>query len=452
MKIQQIEELLNKKVGLYAKRLESDVIYKSGKNITDFHIPLKRCEIIFKLTKKEKLLSPVGTLYCQVSIGKTETEVYYLHEIVTLLNSNDFRATFLSYLYDEERLERAFNFLTGILDDYTEQINDLISDKELREKLAENRLSDIKKSYNISEEEIHNLEEDNSMKWWNNAIGDVYIQRYTQYIAYQRFIQGKYDKMLKKYGRLISKGKELTYERNLYEYVKKNRDNIAEIYPGGSTEFIAGVEKPSEIFMLMAAPFVFMSVAMIILLMCINYFFYKNTLYVDGMKWYMAVIFAGMPAMFMGISLRKKQYKLFRKKELEELDKLKDSKTENKFVNIATVICIIISLVVLINIDLSANRLYEDYLIIDGSEKLLSHQYEKYYYKNIAKVYYIRGRYNDFDEYIKRPSYVLVFEDGKQIDTDLWAGSNKMKNTVLPIMKVDLNSIIEVRSERDIKE
>lgn len=55
MKIQQIEELLNKKVGLYAKRLESDVIYKSGKNITDFHIPLKRCEIIFKLTKKRKI-------------------------------------------------------------------------------------------------------------------------------------------------------------------------------------------------------------------------------------------------------------------------------------------------------------------------------------------------------------------------------------------------------------
>lgn len=277
----------------------------------------------------------------------------------------------------------------------------------------------------------------------------VILQRLTKFIAYQCYLKGDLNKAIKKYKKLIEKDRALIYEKELCRYIEGG--DIIEPLPNGFEDVKNPEEEPAEMLKLMALPFVFWSVVMLLIFAVMNAFLNQNTVYTDTMEWYWIFISALLPTIFTGIALRRVQYKFFKNDDAYELDLLRESKGENKFVNVVTFIAVILFLVFFVNLAAMGTRCYKDYLITDESEKLFVRDWQRYYYKDIDKVYYIKGRYNEYGDYIKRASYVLTFKDGRQLDTDLWDSLEDMRNTVFLIMHIENKEVIEVHSERDIK-
>ena len=449
MRIYEVEQILHKRICEYAKTLDADISYKSEKKTAEFCMPLKRCDIIFKLTKKEKLIIPVGTLYCQIGVGKTDREKYFLHEIINVLNAEDFRTTMFTYLYKEERIDKAFIFLVEILEYYKADIENILTDENIRKTLYDNRLMDIKKTYRLNDERFAKICEDDTLDIYQGMIEEVLVQRFTKYAAYQCYLKCNFIKAVKVYNKLIGKDRALIYEKELCKYIESG--NIIEPLPEGFEIVAAPEEKPKEFFKLILLPFVILSSVMLLILFIMNAFLHQDTVYTDSIEWYYTFIFAYLPAIFTGIASRRAQYKLYKNKDFYELDLIRDSKGENKFVNIAALVVVVIVFAVFIDIVTMGTKLYSDHLVINESEELLTRDWQTYYYKDIDKVYYIEGRYNYYGEYVKRASYVLTFKDGRQLDTDMWDSLEQMRKKVFPIMHIENKEVIKVHSERNIK-
>ena len=183
----------------------------------------------------------------------------------------------------------------------------------------------------------------------------------------------------------------------------------------------------------------------------------KNAVYVSEIEWYFNFLFALLPTILTSLFYKGKIYKLRHKKEKVDFDEILVTDKQRKWMKIFIwIICI---LVVGANSLLSVPPLivYEDRLYENKMEHFLEIQYDEYLYEEVEKVYWIKGRYNDWDEYIKRSSYVLVMHDGRKLDLDSVTVFNENKANhdiekyVLPYLGEKGKHIIVADSDRDIE-
>ena len=91
---------------------------------------------------------------------------------------------------------------------------------------------------------------------------------------------------------------------------------------------------------------------------------------------------------------------------------------------------------------------YDDYFLYYDNEKEFS-SYQKYEYDDIESLYHIDGRYNPYNDYIKRGSYVIKMKDSTVIDTDAFNNPDKVNEDILE--KITKKEVINVHSDRDIE-
>lgn len=441
MKREQIETLLHEKIKEYAHKKDGDISVGYSKKYTLYYVVFNRCGIVFYLTNKDRIMCPQCTLYCKIFIGKDMSERYFLHEVLAVLNPEDLRCTFFPYIQNEEKLNNCFDALTGIIEDYIEEINNLIFHDDIWRTVGKNYIDDISRVCKLSDGGIDKLE------YHREYYNDYIVCAFSKDTAYQCFLRGEYDKAHKKYAKIIKRGKEMTYERLLYNYIDANPDKKYEAIPAECISNPITGDKPKDMIMLCILPFIFWSLIYIIIYGIISYFHNYNVLYVCKIGWYFCFIFAGFPMIFTGIASRNLQYRLLKRKDLTEYDELITPKWENKIIGIIAAASVIVSLIFLVNISLMTARLYSDHMVVDVSESLLRREYKTYEYEDIVNVYYLKGRYNDWGTYIKRGSYAIVFSDGSVIDLDGWTGVKETERKILPILQIEKDSVEKLDSE-----
>lgn len=413
----------------------------------------------FLLTKKEKLFSPVSTLFCRIYFGKNDTISYHIPEFIEYLDANDFKCYYFPYIESVTRLESCFEQLALFLKKHLKEINKIALDADMCSLMAEKKMEEIHRLFLQDDPQWkEKLSDEKWLEFFLDAHEDaILLSRFTRQDAYQEFLQGNYAKSIKQYEKIVEKKEQIFYEERLlkfiktlrtpYEAIPKSCASVLEIkdFNGGKKDGLAMLQA------ILVCEVIFGTIGCILVVL-MNAFLARDTLYFCGAPWYCGMLVGGLPAIFGGIALRRSiaermQIKQYQK--LEMYDDILNTKRTNWFANVTFGISIVVSMILLITITVCTTSFYEDRLVYNAGEKMLSMNWETCYYSDLEQVIYSQGVYNDYDEYIERPSYLLCFSDGTVWDSDGFTTVETVEEKILSILESYYEEIQEVKARNE---
>ena len=84
-------------------------------------------------------------------------------------------------------------------------------------------------------------------------------------------------------------------------------------------------------------------------------------------------------------------------------------------------------------------------MIYDKGDSLFYAEMKTTQFENITAVYYSEGVYNDYGDYIARPSYLIQFEDGTVWDSDGFTTVRKTEEKILPLLEPYYDEVIKIK-------
>lgn len=406
----------------------------------------------FVLTKKEKIVCPKHTLFCRVYLGKNEKYYYHIPELMQYLEPTNFHCYYYTYIDSAERLIVCFKELTEFLCRNYNKINKLAKNTEDNEKIQADKLADMLTVY-LSEVPDPAVEAD----MWDLYETYELLFRYTGEGAYRQLLIGNEEAALKLYGQMEEKGLLTAYEKRLYEFLQKTEDPY-EILPEqcNSLKDVKQWDNPSKeglsvLLMGLACELVF-GVIFSIIIAIINVVLSEQTVYYAGTPWGCGFIFAGVPAVFGGIAHRNLVRRFLERDTFEQglrLEKMINPSWIEPFARIVFIITFVGCLVTNVQVAFLSTSFYDTYLAFDENEDFFIRETAECEYNKLEHVYYSKGLYNDFGDFIARPSYLLEFEGGTVWDSDGYMQVEDFEKNVLPLLTgyYDKIEYVDARNE-----
>lgn len=473
-----------------------DFTFESLKKSDVAAITTNLSKIEFIYTKKDSLLVPVSTVFVRIYPLKTYVAVFHLYEF---MDKDDLRGTYIANIESVYKMELAIDYLGDILKQYLPKIEDIVLDSNKYEELVLRKKELVlqkytKGKYNLSDyaekeyidevvqEYINYYQEHGEFKKLSKeelkkifVLGeyddeefkthlDFYeenyqVINYTNNEAYRFFIIGNYAKALKRYNKV----KDLSeYEKRLCLYMKGELRCDNEIFPDELiSSFSQNKINYENRILYKLLPFtipVFLVIFGIISLI-IHIIHTGDSMIHTYSIIFLFFEFAGgvCTGLFFTIAFRKKLAKFIVKdkdeyKTFMEKDMLYNGKGVNRFcvvfACIVAVLCIYFSVV----FTLSQPLLYEDKIIYDDCESFPFLNPREYKFDDLTDVYYIKGRYNDYGDYIGRSSYIFCYKDGDYIDSDWSFSNNQVEEYILPILGLEKSDVEVLESDREFEE
>lgn len=407
----------------------------------------------FVMTKKEKIVCPKHTLFCRVYLGKNEIYFYHLPEMMPYLEPKNFQCYYYSYIESAERLTACFNELAEFLCRNYTGINELAKSSVDSEKIYADKLADMLALY-LSEVPDPQLEAD----MW--ALYEEYelLIRYTGAGAYRQLLMGNEVAAMKQYEEMEKKGALTAYEKRLYEFLQSAKETY-EILPEAcnSVKSVKQWDDPSKegksVFLMGLGYELLFGVIFSMIIAAINAVLSEGTVYYAGTPWGVGFIFAGCPAVFGGIAHRNLVRRILEKETFEEglrLEKMINPRWIEPFARIVFIIAFVGCFVTNVQVAFCSTSFYDTYLSFDVDEDFFGGEFAICEYGKLQKVYYSNGVYNDYGDFIDRPSYLLAFEDGVVWDSDGFMDVVDVETHVLPILKEYYDEIEYIEARNDL--
>ena len=109
MMIEKLIYYLHQLTARFAEQTHALAVdFMEDKKYAEWTITYNIIKIQFVLTKKEKLLCPIATLFCRVYFGKNDTYFYHLPELAEYLEPDAFKCYYFPYMESEQRLDACF--------------------------------------------------------------------------------------------------------------------------------------------------------------------------------------------------------------------------------------------------------------------------------------------------------------------------------------------------------
>lgn len=453
MIISKLIERLNGLIENFSTQTGSySVDFTENKKFAEWSLVYHLIKIDFVLTKKEKILCPVSTLFCRIYLGKNDVWFYHLPELMEYLDSEDFKCYYFPYVESEKRIEACFSVLAEFIKKHYDAINQLAQNIEKRKEIQASKLKDMLTI--LKEDAIPpELEE----FWICSYETCVLLPRYVGDGAYRKLLCGKYEKSLKLYEKTSGKGMLTNYECRLLQFIKELKtdyvfiseecNSICKAVKWNSSSECKAMLEAVLICGLLLGP-VFCGVVAII-----NSVASEGALYYVGMPWYYALIFAGLPIVFGGIAFGNDVRKKLHKKLYQESGSL-DEMVNPKWVFVLSKTIFVISLVFMLYECVCTSFMgvafYEDFMRYDEEGKVIPTKATIFYYEDLEKVYYSEGIYNDFGNFIDRPSYLVEFEDGMIWDSDGNISVEQFEEHILPILEPYYDELEKIKSRDEL--
>lgn len=443
------------KVGAWGQEVREDKAYLRVSVYTN----LLRIEFCYH--KKEKILCPVSTLFCRVYLQKNQADFCHLPELLEALpgGAEDYRCWYFPYIENEERLTACFAALSNGLTHYLPAITELANDPERSERFCCRQWGECARILGWKESDF--VDDPVIAAKQRTQLRDIYeqtilIPRFTQLVAYQRFLAGDRARAVAGYQK-IAPDKCTNYETRLLAFLESpasvGYDPIPEEcftvplvkpYKGSGREFGWGVVYG----LLCWAAF---SLLLCALMAGVEVILGRGAVYSASAPWYFGGILGGFPAIFGAIALRRRLAKWLRGKRVQEVldfEDLLNSPAVDRFATAVFALALALALFGGVVLPCISIRFYKDHLISPVEENPFVQ--ETYRYEDIQTVYYIEGRYNDFGDFIDRPSYVLEFADGTQMDLDGYTEPDKTEEHILPILGVTPDEVVHLSSDKEL--
>ena len=413
------------------------VEYVEDKRYAEWSVKYNIIKLQFVLTKKEKILCPIATLFCRIYLGKNEKHYYHLPELMEYLEPDDFQCYYFPYIESIERQTSCFAVLSTFLAKHISTINELAKSTEKSDKIKADKFAEVARLLEVKETEEEVLEYALS-----SYEAYVLLPRYVADGAYREFVFQKYDKALKLYEQMEKKGTLTQYEMRLVSFIKDLQTEYTALPEEcNAIQKAKAWDSPSKeglsiLLMALVCELLF-SILFSGVIIGINAVLSRETVYYVGMDWYYAFLWAGIPALFGGIALRNGVRRFLQKdiyEEGREFEKLTNPKWLDPVANGIFAFTFVGMLFMTVCMTCMSTRFYDEHMIYNTGESLIPVN-TTCNYEDLTKVYYSEGLYNDYGDYIERASYLLEFSDGSVWDSDGFTSVEVVESYVLPVLE-----------------
>lgn len=422
------------------------------KNGTQWTLTYNIIKIQFVLTKKEKLMCPASTLFCRIYLGKNDEIYFHIPELIEYLDENDFKCYYFSYIESEDRLRKCFAVLEKFLLTHFDKIRELSGDSEKYEILLEKKIKEMNRieDAKLDKEngELLSIEADIFEKY-------VLIPRFAGDYGYREFMRGNYEKAIDTYQKSIQKNKHLEYEKRLLEFIKSLDEPYETIQKDCAAvleiEEYSSVKADSKLMLkgILLGEILFGGLYCILFLIINSILGHNAVVYITS-EWYWGFLIGALPALFGAIALRKIWAKCSKRKDYQkalEFDSLVNGPFVNIFSMVVFIISVLFSMFLFLQFVTCNSAFYEDRMTFGADESFISIKDETHLYEDLKEVVYSKGIYNEYDEFIARPSYLFIFENGTIWDSDVYTSIEVVEKDILPLISsyYDNIRIIEAR-------
>lgn len=381
------------------------------KRMIGFSLYFRLCRVELVYSRKWETLAPPSVLFARFYLNKNLQVYLQLPELLGFLGAKDYRACYFPYIETPERMADCMEALMAVVGDYIpvcEKLGNTGEDQRILDRWARD-------DFTGNAEKDHQEEIDwEAMSYFCRFQESVQVSRYTTLNAYRAFLDGKWEKAIKKYEKLRKNGLS-PYEVGLVEFLRtqKNRNfqpmpakcDSAKLYRrgemGDKTDLIG-----------LGLCFVLLAAFLCGLIALINLFFSRGTLYYFSIDWWFGIFLAAPTSLFGYFAFQR----FLRPKlggSVAFLDVQKNPKLNQYLSGAFFAVLLIGCLALCIFLPPMSSRYYADHavLYVEAGNGTFT-------YDQVREIYYIQGRYNDFGELVERASCVLVLEDGRQFDLD----------------------------------
>lgn len=441
MKYTELVRRLTDHVEVFAQKTDAlDVVSATDKRRFFGRVELHTAAVEFVFTKKERVLCPAHTLYCRVYPAKNDPRSYHLPELWDVLEQTDFPALYFPYIESAERLEACFNQLAERLILLLSRIEGLAEQSDrLWARCREQMLLLI----NEKPESIAEFDEEQETHFWGFVRqwfeDDFVCQHFTTFDGWRKYAEGDYTAALAAYAKLKERDR-LPYDRALCDYMRVAAAPIPAYQPGCDGYPITKLGRGSGsdfgwMLLCWLAAYVLCAVPFLLLSWVVCTLYAGDAQFVAAMPWYSGLLWAGLPAIFGGITFRGQLWRLLRRKNanmLLELEDIFNPHSTRMFGLICTVITLLLSVVGTVLVGGIGVWFYEDHLV-DAVENPFDRVERAYV--DITDIYHVQGLINDFGDPIDRDFYVLKFEDGSFVNLDGSTTSKETEIYLLPLLE-----------------
>lgn len=445
MKVENLIESLHPQIEAFSQRTNGiSTAAWQGRKLAEWEVKYNILKVEFVLTKKDRVFCPLATLFCRIYLGKNEAFFYHLPELMPFLEPDNFQCYYFPYIESEERLHACFEVLASFIEKHLPKLQDLAKDNEMYEKIKAAKLADMKLFDEKFDEEMEVFEVGSYEEY-------LLLPKYAAEGAYQEFVCGNYEKAIKSYEKDVKKkGKMTAYETNLISFLKTTEGSYQAMPEGcNSVKRMNYVRKSDDRYMLIgfALCTVVLSIVYFFVVFVLDFFQSKDTLYYQGMAWYGVLVYAALPGLWGGILIKDRLRGILRK---EKKDEFSDFEEINEPQWVKVLVIGILSLTTVVSIFLFGRYtimptcFYEDYMTYKVEEDLIRLKAIVCLYEELEEVYYTQGVYNEYGDYINRPSYVLAFKDGSFWDSDTGISVKDVETHILPLLEDYYDEIVTI--------
>ncbi len=397
---------------------------KEKRNCT-FSMYFRTTKIQLVYSWQWQALAPPSVLYCRVYLSKNSGVYLHLPELLCSLGVDDYRACYFPYIETGARMEACFHALMAVVEEYIpalEQLGQTGGDQEILAYWQQHPFFEQPTETEAAEEpeKIENAEQAENLQVLSQRIMEsVMVARHTLLDAYEAFLLGDWEKSLEKYRKLEKSGLS-DYERGLCRFLEDDRNRgfvpmPPECLSAADYKLYAGAKTDWRGCVLLYIPCAAICCSLIGLMSGI---LSRGTIFFFGVEWWFGLVIGVFPALF-GYGVLERQVLALmggphRRRRLDYCDMMDSRSGLTKLLKVVFAVAVAGSLWFCIAVPGMSIRFYDTYGVYYTEEGATV----QFAYDQMAGIYYTSARYNSFGGRLERPSYVLVLENGEQVDLD----------------------------------
>lgn len=385
-------------IAAFSKQTDAiSVSFAEDKKIAEWTVKYNLIKIQFVLTKKEKILCPISTLFCRIYLGKNDTYFYHLPELMEYLEPENFKCYYFPYIESEKRMNACFTVLEAFLKKHLAKMNGFAKCSKMSGKIKEAKMADMEALF-TKEAPVSKSETEPEKELLSAYESYVLLPRYTAEGSYRDFVCGNYKKALKSYKKSAAKEELSNYERRLMSFIEEIPTGYEAIPKECETiQKVKALDSPplEGVSILLTALVIELVLGVVYagIVAVISGVLSSGTLYYAGMSWYFGFLFAGLPAVFGGIAFKNHIRRHTQKEKYEEtttFEKLMNPRWANALARIVFVITLILTVFINVSTSFVSARFYAGYMTFNEGEELISESITCEY-ADLKNVYYSEG-------------------------------------------------------------
>ncbi len=468
MDFDKLIEVCDKHIREYCSEAAiNDIELLQNSKLALWKIVTERSMINIAYSKKKTVMRAPSMLLARIHPRKDDPFFFLPHEIKIMTDNSSLQTYIYPFIESEERMGCCIDHLLSSISELLPTALRWAEDDEMWESIKEIKHREIYRVFKIKDSDLppvgqvpYNAVENYYKRLYGLHEQNVVLMRLTSegspFILYS---SGNIKGAKAIYAKLEKKDTLTEYEGRLYKYIKAGKEPPRCCPPecDAARELLPYMSNKRQLSLLFAG---ILSVGAVLSLMLCSLILLISGIYSDGAilfygcPWYFGIMLSSFPAMFGFLTFRKLFYKLFYRKKADiaiRADSLLYSKGISKFTGIIFAVVLCFTLLLTAGVTTDCVSFNEDGIgYVSEYGYIFAKAHTSNSYGNINGLYKLEGRYNDYGDYINRPSYVITFKNGDVIDLDGYTDIEETERHILPLIKPYIGEPVILHSDREL--